>query len=56
MNEYSGLNSSIAIVSAKLRHLSQPQAKLLAMWSFGMGMMLFPWSNNSSSIFSRTTG
>ncbi|MEH2249066.1 MAG: hypothetical protein V7K33_05775 [Nostoc sp.] len=39
MNEYSGLNNWIAIVSQKLPHLSQPQAKVLAMWSFGMGVM-----------------
>ncbi|MBD2616051.1 transposase [Nostoc punctiforme FACHB-252] len=39
MKEYSGLNSWIAIVSQKLPHLSQPQAKVLAMWSFGMAMM-----------------
>ncbi|MBE9002578.1 MULTISPECIES: hypothetical protein [unclassified Nostoc] len=37
MNEYSGLNSWIVIVSAKLPHLSQPQAKVLAMWSNGSG-------------------
>ncbi|MBD2509524.1 hypothetical protein H6G91_19885 [Nostoc muscorum FACHB-395] len=33
MNEYSGLNSWIAIVNQKLPHLSRPQAKVLAMWS-----------------------
>ncbi|MBD2651615.1 hypothetical protein [Nostoc foliaceum] len=55
MNEYSGLNSWIAIVNQKLPHLSRPQAKVLAMWSFGIGMMLFPGSNNSSSVFSTTT-
>ena len=39
MNEYSGLNSWIAIINQKLPHLSRPQAKVLAMWSFGIGMM-----------------
>jgi hypothetical protein len=39
MNGYLGLNSWIAIVSNKLPHLSQPQTKVLGMWSFGIGMM-----------------
>ncbi|WP_334805670.1 hypothetical protein [Nostoc sp.] len=42
MNEYSGLDSWIVIVSAKLPHLSQPQAKVLAMWSNGSGNDAFP--------------
>jgi hypothetical protein len=39
MSKDSGLNSWIAIVSQKLPHLSRPQAKVLAMWSFGIEMM-----------------
>ncbi|WP_158680492.1 hypothetical protein [Nostoc sp. 'Lobaria pulmonaria (5183) cyanobiont'] len=39
MSKDPGLNSWIAIVSQKLPHLSRAQAKVLAMWSFGIGMM-----------------
>ena len=38
MSRHGGLLSWTAIVSTHMPHLSQPQARVLALWSYGIAM------------------